>query len=98
MLLWYTTTIFILINRIAITTREGCNLKIQLERFHEALSDGASGLTYPALAGVTDAERLFSTSLNLWFCQKGYKAEAEYVEVINNWHWAVDERGLTERE
>ena len=89
--------------RIAITTREGRNPKIRLERFHEALSDKASGLTYPALTGarkqsVSDAERLLSASISQWFRQKGYQVEAEYVEVIHNWHRVTDERGLTESE
>ena len=89
--------------RIAISTREGRNKDIQLQRFEEALKDSKSGLTYTALTGarkqsVSDSERLFSSSLCQWFRNKGYRPEADYVEVVHNWHQAGDERGLTEEE
>ena len=47
---------------------------------------------------MSDAERLFSASLCQWFKTKGYKEVAEYIEVVNNWHRAGDERGLTDSE
>ena len=89
--------------RIAITTREVRNKSIKLERFYEALKDPSSGLTLSALTGVrkqsvSDAERLFSASLCQWFKTEGYKEVAEYIEVVNNWHRAGDERGLTDSE
>ena len=91
------------LQRIAITTREGRNKQIRLQRFQEALKDSNSGLTYSAFTGarkqsVTDSERLFASSLCHWFKDNGYKAESDYVETINNWHRAGDERGLTEDE
>jgi len=69
-----------------------------LEWYQEALNDKGSGLTYPALTAawklsISDAERLFSASLSQWFHQKGYLQEAQYTEIIHNWHRAVDERG-----
>ena len=89
--------------RIAITTREGRNKDIRLERFDEALKESESGLTYSALTGarkqsVSDAERLFGASLCQWFKNKGYESEATYLEVVNNWHRAGDEHGLSEGE
>ncbi len=47
---------------------------------------------------VSDAEKLFNSSLCQWFERKGYVEEANYIQVINNWHRANDERGLTEIE
>ena len=87
--------------RIGITTREGKNGRIRLERFGEALSDSSTGLTVPALTGerkqsITDVERLFGAGLLEWLKRKQYNAEAKYVEVIHNWHRATDERGLSE--
>ncbi len=69
----------------------------------EALSDSTSGLTYSALTGVrkqsvSDADRMFSNSLCQWLQRKGHQAEAKFVGVINNWHRAADERGLSEVE
>ena len=65
----------------------------------EALSEPASGLTYPAVTGsrkqsVVDAERLFSPDLANFMEEKGYNFEAKY---IRNWRRASDERGLNER-
>ena len=65
----------------------------------EALSEPASGLTYPAVTGsrkqsVVDAERLFSPDLANFMEEKGYNFEAKY---IRNWRRASDESGLNER-
>ena len=33
---------------------------------------------------MTDSERLFGSSLYHWIKDKGYKAEADYIETVNN--------------
>lgn len=72
-----------------------------MERFEEAVHDSTSGLTYTALSGVRkqsveDVERLFGEPLVSWMKNKGYSAEADYLQVIHNWRRASDERGLTD--
>lgn len=47
---------------------------------------------------MSDAESLLNKNLCQWFKSKGYNEEATYIEVVNNWHRAGDERGLTEEE
>ena len=94
-------TYFILMQRIATSTRNGGPNELCLERYVEALSDSTSGLTYPALTGsrkqsVVDAERLFSPSLAKFMEKRGYDFEANYIRVIWNWRRSCDERGLTE--
>ena len=71
-----------------------------MERFEEAVHDSTAGLTYTALSGirkqsVEDVERLFGEPLIIWMKNKGYNAEADYLQVIHNWRRACDERGLT---
>ena len=46
---------------------------------------------------MSEAEGLFNKNLSQWFKLKSNK-EAAYIEVVNNWHRAGDERGLTEEE
>lgn len=62
-----------------------------------------SDLTQVSLQGlrkqsVEDAERLLSTSVARFFRSRGYVAEAEYVQIIADWHRANDERGLSQLE
>lgn len=67
----------------------------------EALHDQEACLTYTALTGerkqsVSDAERLFSSSLLAFMERKGFTCEANYIRVVLNWRRACDERGLNE--
>ena len=71
-----------------------------MERFEEAVHDSTAGLTYTALSGIRkqsieDVERLFGEPLILWMKNKGYNAEADYLQVIHHWRRACDERGLS---
>ena len=72
-----------------------------MERFEEDVHDSTAGLTYTALSGirkqsVEDVVRLLGEPLILWMKNKGYNAEADYLQVIHNWRHACDERGLTD--
>ena len=60
-----------------------------------------TSLTYVALSGqrkqnVEDAERMFSKSVVKFLRERGYHAEALYVEAVCNWHWASDGRGVSQ--
>ena len=66
----------------------------------EALKDSDTSLTYSALVGlrkqsVQDAERMFSLPLAMFMERNGFKEEAKYIQTINGWRRAVDQRGLT---
>ena len=88
------------IQRIGHSTRAGGPHELQLQRFHEALGDSNTKLTYPALTGqrkqsVRDVENLFSARMVTFMESKGYKFEAKYISIIMNWRRACDERGLS---
>ena len=88
------------IQRIGHSTRAGGPQELQLERFHEALSDPETKLSYPALTGqrkqsVRDVENLFSLRMVKFMESNGYQFEAKYIRVIMNWRRACDERGLS---
>ena len=59
------------------------------------------GLTQIALQGlrkqsVPDAELLLSHRVAAFLRQRGYLVEAEYVQVVADWHEAWDGRGITQ--
>ncbi len=92
-----------ILKRIATSTREGKYKEIDVERFDEAMLDKNTGLTHGALIGqrkqsVGDAERLLSFHVAKFFKAKGYEKEAEYVQVIADWHEASDGRGMSQLE
>lgn len=69
----------------------------------EALHDPSTGLTYPALTGVSkqsvqDVEHLFSPGVIDFVQKRKYDSEAKFLNVIRNWKRAIDERGLHEGE
>ena len=62
-----------------------------------------TGLTQVSLQGlrkqsVEDAEKLLSTRVATFLESKGYQSEAEYVQIIADWHRGNDERGLSQLE
>ena len=83
--------------------------RINCEYFKDALDDEGSNLTYSALVGlrkqsVEDAERLGSLDpwlpswIPSWRGTDRHYNEAKYINVINDWRRAWDERGLSESE
>lgn len=89
--------------RIAKCTRNGGPKGVKLERFHEALHDEDTKLTYSALVrswkqSVEDAERLLSSYVANFMEKKGYQEEAKYIRAVDEWRRACDERGLSEQE
>ena len=71
-----------------------------MQRFHEALSDPETKLSYPALTGqwkqsVRDVENLLNSRMVKFMESKGYQFEAKYIRVIMNWRRACDKRGLS---
>ncbi|XP_078618099.1 uncharacterized protein LOC144885838 [Branchiostoma floridae x Branchiostoma japonicum] len=90
-----------ILKRIAKHTREGKHEGIDVRKFQEAMDDGNTGLTFPALVGVrkqsvADPEKLLSHRVARFFRDKGYEAEAEFVQVVADWHEASDGRGLSQ--
>ena len=75
---------------------------MDMRRFVDALKDADTGLTKQALAG--DQKPKVSVTVNdygpeLEFIErKGYITEFSVVNVVCNWHRAVDGRGLSEQE
>lgn len=89
------------LKRIGKSTREGHNTGLNFDAFDAALKDPKSGLTHAALVGlrkqsVQDVERLLSVHVVKSMRDQGYHNEANYVEIISNWHEASDGRGLTQ--
>lgn len=90
-----------ILKRIACHTREGkCN-SINYTIFDDAMRDKDSGLTHAALVGlrkqsVGDAERLLSFHVAEFLWKNGHTREAEYVQVIADWHASSDGRGLSQ--
>jgi len=90
-----------ILKRIGKSTREGHNANLQFDAFDDVLKDPKSGLTHAALMGVRkqsvqDVERLFSVHVVASLRRQSYHTEANYVEVISNWHEASDGRGLSQ--
>ena len=80
-----------ILKRIAKHTREGAYMKLNLDAFDEAMRDPKIGLTHTALVGkrkqsVTDAEKLLSFHVSHFLKEKGYLAEAKYVENVAKCH------------
>lgn len=89
----------LLTQRIASHTRSGGPKGLRLERLQEAMESPETCLTYVALSGqrkqnVEDAERIFSKSVVQFLTNRGYVAEALYMQAVCNWHLASDGRGL----
>ena len=90
-----------ILERIAGHTREGkCN-SIDYTVFDDAMRDKNTGLTHAALVrlrkqSVGDAERLLSFHVADFLWKNGHKKEAEYVQVIADWHESSDGRGLSQ--
>ncbi|XP_066296437.1 uncharacterized protein [Branchiostoma lanceolatum] len=92
-----------ILKRVAKHTRDGGHDDINVRRFEEAMWDKDTGLTHAAVVGdrkqsVADPEKLLSHRVARFFRSKGYEAEAEYVQVIADWHEASDGRGLSQEE
>ena len=90
-----------ILKRIAKHTREGSYMALNLDAFDEAMQDSKTGLTHTALVGkrkqsVIDAEKLLSFHVAAFLDEKGYKREAEYVQIVAKWHEASDGRGVTQ--
>lgn len=84
-------------------TRSGGPQGLNLYHYVEALKDASVDLTYSARVGlrkqsVEDAERLFSPKLADFMERNGYKIEAAYIQAVNGWRRACDQRGLSEEE
>ena len=76
-------------------------MALNLDAFDEAMQDSKTGLTHTALVGkrkqsVIDAEKLLSFHVAAFLDEKGYKIEAEYVQIVAKWHEASDGRGVTQ--
>ena len=89
------------LKRIATSTRAGKCESLNYEAFDDALKDPKSGLTHAALVGrrkqgLKDAERLLSYPVVESLRRHGHAVEAEYVEIVVNWHEATDGRGLSQ--
>ena len=87
--------------RIATSTRNGNCEELDYAAFDAVLCDGKSGLTHVALISerkqsLLDAERLLSYHVVKSLRRQGYETEAQYVEIIVNWHNAADGRGLNQ--
>lgn len=100
MYILYVVELILILQRIGHSTRAGGPAELQLQRFHEALRDPSTKLTYPALMGqrrqsVRDVENLFSQRMVTFMESKGYTFEANYISVMMNWRRACDERGLS---
>lgn len=83
--------------------RQGNNIDLDYDAFDAALMDPQSGLTHAALTGkrkqsLVDAERLMSSLVVQSLRRHGYDREANFVEVLANWHEATDGRGLSQLE
>ena len=83
--------------------RQGNNIDLDYDAFDAALMDPQSGLTHAALTGkrkqsLVDAERLMSSLVVQSLRRHGYDREANFVEVLANWHEATDGRVLSQLE
>ena len=92
-----------LLKRIVACLREGRLPGIDLRYMRDALHDPTTGLTYEALTGknkqsVPDCERMISTGVISFLERKGHKSGANVLQLIRNWHRAVDGRGLSETQ
>ena len=47
---------------------------------------------------MEDVERLFSHRVITFMKNKGYDADAKFLQVVRNWRGAVDERGLSDEQ
>ena len=88
---------------IASHTRYCGPSELNLEHYSEALSDAASGLTYPAFVdsrkqSVMNAEQPFNPKLAEFMERNGYIFEVRYIRNIWNWRRACDEHGLSSLE
>ena len=69
--------------------------------FVDALNDPVTGLTRQALKGerkqsIPDCERVLSLGVLNFMTNKGHQSEHVFVDMIRNWHKAVDGRGIDE--
>ncbi len=84
--------------QVATSTRNGNCKEFDYAAFDAVLRDAKSGLTHSALIGkrkqnLLDAERLLPYHVVESLKRQGYENEAEYVNVVVNWHNATDGRG-----
>jgi len=89
-----------LLKRVIACLREGLIPGIDLCHFREALHDPHTGLTYEAVTGknkqsVPDCEKMISPGVISFMESKGYE-DKKVIQLLHNWHKAVDGRGLTE--
>ena len=89
-----------ILKRIATSTRTGKCETFNYEAYDDVLKDPKSGLTQAALVGkrkqsLKDAERLLSCAVTDSLERHGHGNEAQYVQIVANWHKASDGRGLT---
>ena len=80
---------------IATSTRNGNCEELDYAAFDGVLRDEKSGLTQAALIGerkqsLLDAERLMSYHVVKSLRRQCYETEAQYVEIIVNWHNAIE--------
>lgn len=92
-----------LFRRAGASIRQGNNIDLDYDAFDAALMDPQSGLTHAALTGkrkqsLVDAERLMSSLVVQSLRRHGYDREANFVEVLANWHEATDGRVLSQLE
>ena len=92
-----------LLKRIISRLREGLIPGLDLRFLRDALHDPSTGLTYEALTGknkqsVPDCERLISPGVISFLEPKGHESGARVIQLIHNWHKAVDGRGLSEAQ
>jgi hypothetical protein len=83
--------------------RSGSIPGINMRVFADALNDPKSGLTYEALTGknkqsIPDCERMFSIGVLKYMEKHGHLTEAQFVQMVRNWHKAFDGRGLTTQQ
>lgn len=87
--------------RIACHTRSGGPKGLHLECLTEAMQSSDTCLTSVALSGIRkqdvgDAEKFFSKSVADYLAKQGHAKEANYIQVICNWHIASDGRGVSQ--
>ena len=92
-----------LLKRICSRLREGHIPGLDLRHLRDALHDPSTGLTYEALTGknkqsVPDCERLIGRGVIDFLRTAGHESDAKIIEVLHNWHKAVDGRGLSEEQ
>ena len=90
-----------LLKRVIASLREGNIPGFDLRFMCDALHDPSTGLTYESLTGknkqsVPDCERMISLGVISFMEKNGHLNESRVLSILQNWHRAVDGRGIPE--